>query len=113
MFIKATLTLLAATLAVAAPSKRQAAPDLLVSLTNTILAVTAEYNVSTDGTPVAVDSTFTFDAARVERLEIGIPEYHCTLYDKSFAAIGDFNPGASPIDPPSQVGLIICGDGLV
>lgn len=112
MFFKATLALLAATLAVAAPSKRQSEPNLLVSLTNTGLAVTAEYNASTDGTPVPVDSTFTFDEARVECLEICIPEYHCTLYDKSFTPIITLPPGTTQIDPASQVGLIICGSGL-
>lgn len=112
MLFTTALPLLAATMAVAAPNKRQSEPNLRVSLTDTPLFVTAEYNASTDGTHVAVDSTLIFDEAKVECIEICIPEFHCTLYDKSSTPVVTLPPGTSQIDPPSQVGLIICGTGL-
>lgn len=112
MFLKATLTLLAAALALATPGKRQSEPDLAVSLTNIGLAVTAEYNASTDGTGVLVDSPFAFDVATVECIEVCIPEYHCTLYDKNYTPFITLPPGTTPIGPSRQVGLIVCGSGL-
>lgn len=112
MFYKAIITILTATLAAAAPSKRQSEPGLQVSLTNTVLAVTEQYSASTDGTPVPVNSTFEFDVATVECVEVCIPEYHCNLYDKAFAPVTVLNPGTTEIEPASQVGLIICGPWL-
>lgn len=112
MLFKATITLLLAALAAAIPSKRQSQPNLSVMLTNTILAVTEEFNASTDGTAVAVDSTFNFDLATVQCLEICIPEFHCTLHDKNLSPFITLPPGNTEIDPAQQVGLIICGSGL-
>lgn len=112
MFLKSTLNLLLATLAVAAPNKRQSEPSLRVSLTNTILTMTEEFNASTDGTAVAVDSNFTFDLAVVECLEICIPEFHCTLHDKNLTPFITLPPGSTRINPAQQVGLIVCGFGL-
>lgn len=112
MLVKATFTLLAATLAIAAPSKRQSEPNLRILLTNTELAITDEYEASTDGPPVAVNTTFTVDEANVACLDICVPEFHCELYDKNLAPIINLPPGTSHIDPASLVGQIICGSGL-
>ncbi|KAL1858773.1 hypothetical protein Daus18300_009907 [Diaporthe australafricana] len=102
MFFKSTITLLLATLALAAPSKRQSEPNLRVSLTNTIFAVTEEFNASKNGTAVAVDSNFTFDLAIVECLEVCIPEFHCTLHDKNLTPFITLPPGRTSIDPAQQ-----------
>ncbi|KAI3391309.1 hypothetical protein diail_7616 [Diaporthe ilicicola] len=112
MIFKPTFIILLATLAAAVPSKRQSEPNLKVSLTNTILAVTEEFNASTDGTSVTVDATFAVDLAVVECLDICIPEFHCTLSDKNLAPFITLPPGRTEIDPARQVGLIVCGSGL-
>ncbi|KAK2608338.1 hypothetical protein N8I77_006956 [Diaporthe amygdali] len=111
MLFKTTISLLLATLAAAAPNKRQSEP-IRVSLTNTILAVTEEFNASMDGTAVPVDSTFFFDLAVVECIELCVPEFHCTLHDKNFTPFISLPPWTTTIDPAQQVGLIICGFGL-
>lgn len=111
LFITLTTSLLAS-LAVSTPTKRQSQPNIGVELTNTVLAVTAEYNASTDGTAVPVDSTLTFNQATLRCLEVCIPEYHCTLFDKSLNPIVTLNPGGGQFDS-TQVGQITCGQGLV
>ncbi|KUI70938.1 hypothetical protein VM1G_05869 [Cytospora mali] len=114
MLFKALLTLLTATLAVAAPSKRQDddTGGLSVELTNTVLAVSADYRVSTNGTAVPVNFPFTVDLVTVTCVEICIPEYHCTLYDTNYTPFITVPPGTTEIQPPTEVGLIICGGGL-
>lgn len=106
------ITLLLATLAAAAPSRRQSEPNLSVSLTHTVLAVTEQFNASTDGTAVPVASTLNFDLAIVECREICIPEFHCTLHDKELTAFATLAPGRTQISPARQVGLVTCGLGL-
>lgn len=112
MLFQVCASILLANLAIAKPDTRAADPDLGIELTNTVLDVTAEYNASTDGTPVLVDSTFTFDLATVRCLEVCVPEYHCTLYDKSLTnAVATLNPGTTTF-ASTEVGQIICGFGL-
>lgn len=112
MFAQTFVSMLLAASALAAPSKRAAEPDLSVELTNTRLAITEFYNASTDGTPVLVGSTTLFDLATISCLEVCIPEYHCTVYDKTLTnAVATLNPGATAI-ASTQVGQIICGSGL-
>lgn len=99
--------------ATATPDTRAAEPNLGIELTNTVLDVTAEYNASTDGTPVLVGDTFTFNHAVVRCLEICIPEYHCTLYDKSLTnAVARLNSGTTEF-ASTEVGQIVCGSGLL
>lgn len=112
MLRKPSITLLLATLAAAILGKRQRQLNLGVKLTNTILASTEELKASMDGTAVAVDSASNFDLAKVECIDLCIPEFHCTLYDKNLSPFITLPPGKTRIDPAQQVGLIICGSGM-
>lgn len=122
MLLIPTITTLLATLAAAAPSKRQSGPGLSLTLTNTILNVTETFilnvtetfNVSTVA-EVFVDSTVTFDSARLECRTtkgcIAIPEFHCLLKDKSRAPAARIRFDDRKITPPIRVGSVVCGWG--
>lgn len=87
--------------------------NLTITLTNTVSCVTEHYEASTDGTPVLIDSTSIFDLSSLECLGLCIPEYHCTLYDRSLTtAVVTINPGRTWF-PSTEVGHIVCGYGLV
>lgn len=112
MLLKHSITLLLATLAAAVLGKPQPQLNLGVKLTNTILAATEELKASMDGTAVAVDSTSDFDLAEVKCIDLCIPEFHCTLYDRNISPFITLPPGKTHINPAQQVGLIICGSGM-
>lgn len=93
------------------PVERQSTPVLRVLLSNSASGVSEEYDAGTDSTAISVSSTATYDTVKVDCLEICIPEYHCTLYDKSLNAIMDVNPGTTTLSN-LEVGQVTCASGL-
>lgn len=59
----------------------------------------------------AATTTTTYDSIKVQCLEICVPEFHCTLYDASLAAIMDVNPGETALSN-LEVGQVTCASGL-
>lgn len=102
----------AGAIATTKPVERQSPPILRVTLSNSASAVMEEYNASTDSTVVSVASTTAYDTINLGCLEVCIPEYHCTLYDKSLAAIMDVNPGTTNLSN-IEVGQVTCASNLV
>ncbi|CAN8104603.1 unnamed protein product [Discula destructiva] len=112
MFVQISLAVFLASSATTALGVRTSESNLAIELINTDLDVTAIYKGSTDGTPVIVDSTTTFNQATVTCPGICIPEYHCDLYDKTLTnVVVTLNPGATEF-ASTEIGQIICGFGL-
>lgn len=107
------IILAAAGIVAASPiEQRQSTPVLKVTLSNSASAVSEQYNASTDSSAISVaSSTTTYDGINVGCLEICLPEYHCTLYDKSLTAIMDVNPGDTALSS-LEIGQVTCASGL-
>lgn len=115
LLLESLITLFAASALVEASpvtiKQRQSTPVLAVIFSNSASAITEQFSASTDSSAVSVASTTTYDNVRVQCLEVCIPEFHCTLFDKSGATIQDVNPGDTALSS-LEIGQVTCAQGL-
>ncbi|KAG6355180.1 hypothetical protein INS49_004261 [Diaporthe citri] len=115
MLFQPTITLLLASLAIAAPGKSQSLQTVTVTFINTHLGVVHGLQIPADGRVVAVEAAFTnrlVDHVMIKCLDICIPEFQCTLYDENSDPLITLPPGSTAIDPPQRVHEVTCKGGL-